>query len=798
MTTTYYKTATPKSNLVVNPPSLPKQFEVGSINITKGLEQPPSGSIAIEGIPLLEIEDYRNTYNQLNTRIDIYDIPFVIKGYAEVVNRVSTYDGLGAEVFNITVQLNSWWEYLGSLPVKVNENISSLSARVRRISVSSLSSKAGVPYIGPYLEIEIPAGADKLYTTTLIAELSKYSRLKGCYLNYNNKAGIELKVLNEGVLWELDDEDILYTLQSNVTTAPSFIEADLGEFDTDPSLRDRTLLETAQQYVIEPPVITTVTEGEDASVEPIFLGGTLRDVSSAADRTGPRKSSKTTTLINGNPLTETVKTYSYIYTAKDIIKDNADEYVPMQKSSSGYWKLLDTYTTQYIYKEAYPETFQVKVKDRTGRLVTAYFLDDSTLNGFNEGAKFLVGSTTQGYKKTRFLRETELDTREYQAELDQAIADGSTVDIAYYSALLSANEWRTVPYISQESMKLAYYSEYYNLTKELPYSIDKVFPSDISNTVNVSSFDKDIDGYIYLIRLNPNYTPGLFVLSSKSYSNSFLSIPNPENILIKDELDNGGIEPQYVVFKPSLTTGEESESSMLRSIYVDEPKSIPGLNGSLTDRSYYTEYNKKYLAGDGEFNTGAMETSFKEIPGKPPSASSYRINYIPLNDLSQYRDTIKVYVTSDLTHAGTPTSGESFNFPTLYIQDALEALKNELRMRHWVNAYRETINIAFNYQLINPGDYIDFFSNDEVLAAKRAVDVNFTLNYKGTLNDGTRLITCDGTQVTVGEYREREVASYRTVTVKNRPDFDTQVNISIPFRQISGPAIGSVGVSRRS
>lgn len=772
--TTLAKKALNKSNLVTDLPELPIELLKGTVSFNYSFEQNINCTINAESIPVDEIEDYRTKY-RLNNKIALYNLPYRVVNYSEVVNRIKPDNSLGIEVYDISVSLVGYWGHLAAIPIKINKNRSYTSFRVRKVSINTLALECGVPYIGPYFEFKLPANIDRDYTTSLLTELQKYSRLNRCYLNYCNPLGIELKVIEDGTTYEFDESDLLYSIQTKVSEPPSYLDATLGDFDSDPTLLERSLIELDTKYFVEQPLVTTITQGEDVTVPPINSFN-LKDLSSAADASGPRKSNKVTKLVNGNPLEETVTTYAFIYTAANLAQ-NSQTY-PIYGSAAGYWQVLEQYVTQYQYKSASPESISVNVIDRVGNSVPAYYLPTQARVGFLEGAMFLVGSLTSGFKTFRFLQETLEDTRYLDNKIYFAQLDGDTVAEDYFTARKNALSWKQLGYVAETNYELAYYSSYYSIVENLPFSVDKVRPIDISNSTNISSYVTDVDGFVYIVRPDPNYTPGLFVLKESSYTNSYAEITNPENVLAEAEYNDASpADKPYITFYPPLVTGEEAYSITDRKIFVGNKPAIPGVSlSSLRDTSYYEEYTSSFSSSDSAYLATTTKSDFKTVLGKPPAATSYRSNYIAIDDLTAFRPTIRAYITSDYINLDSPANS-SFNYDTFYPAEAKIAAETDLTINHTLSTYREEVNLAWFYESIKPFDYIDIETNEINTDTKRVISNSFTLDYITKLGS-TKIVTCSGTKLSIGNYVPRSVVM-RTELVPNR-GLDLAVTAIVP------------------
>jgi hypothetical protein len=751
----------PKSNLIESNqlPALKYPIIKGVLSLSFGFEQTLSGSITYEAIHPDEIDLIRSTYNKINTRLDIYNHACIIKSYSDVVQRVYSDELISIETYSASISLSSWWEYVGSQPVQINSTRSLSSSLTLKVGITALSKLCGVPYIGPYFEFTIPPNSDKNYATSLVAEISKYARLNKGYISYTNLGGIELRLLESHKVWYFDESDLIYTLQTSNNEVPSFINADLGTFDTKPELQDLPLINTSTAYSIESPVEFVSTEGQDSSVPP--RGGYITDSTSVADASGPRKSSRKVRTLNGNPIEEEITTYGYVYTASQVSVDEPGK--PIRGGAEGFWQVIESYLTQYIYRSASPNLLNTTVIDNlTGELITAYYLPNQAFQGFLSGANFLVGTATSGYKTHRFSGETSVkDMRDYVANLAEAVATNDTVSENYYEALIAATTWKTLGYSAGSNLTLDYYSNYYNLVEDVPYTIEKVLPNSIFGE-GIASVETDSQGFAYLLSPDPNYTPKLFVLNESSYSNTFASIANPENILLEDEYNQASAEDkEYIVYRPPLSTGEESSSETKRNITAIQPRGAQGTQ--LADQSFYTEYTQTSSSGEANFGVATINTSIKTIAGKPPSAQSYRNTYTPLDNLNQYRDSTRVLITSDKLNSYSSV-GESFNFPTLYIHNALEAAETELTIRHLLNVTRTVVKLAWFYPDIREGDIIDIYGTDiSNTTAKKALNISYSINFSGTIEDGSirgvTLATCDGVDLGLGSYVKRKITS---------------------------------------
>jgi hypothetical protein len=272
----------------------------------------------------------------------------------------------------------------------------------------------------------------------------------------------------------------------------------------------------------------------------------------------------------------------------------------------------------------------------------------------------------------------------------------------------------------------------------------------------------------------------MLVTKEESITGFVLAKDNPENVGKSDS----------AIKLPPLITGEENYYRTLRTekqINSNLPAKAVGNN----TQYLYTEYEANESSQDSGFSSSLANTRFREVLGRMPQGTSTRAQYVALFLDSSINPTYiqqqKLICTSDLQNKLTP-EGESSSYNAKTIADATVAIKTDLNIKHLTDTIREEVNLAYFYPYIREGDYIELDTSDLSSLPRRVLGVSFSLKYSGYIIDGGQVIPrvfCEGTRVSLGEYRQRNVS------ITQKPASLNIIGTSTSFlgTQIAGPLL---------
>jgi len=752
----------PRTNLVPQNllPKLPTPVIKGAFSMTLSWEGDPTASLTIEGILERELTTYRAAYQaRIRERIDIYEVPFYIASYSEAKLVVNLDDGTRIETYTISVQFSGWWSLVGNRSVLVDKFIPRTIASRRRVASTILAAYLRIPYRGPIIYSAYSAGSEYI-TTSFLNEVQSKARTVNCYLRLSDASSFRLEPLGAGRRWQFGESDILYTIQTSVQEPPTYQRAVLGEFfkttsDFLKETAEKGFFEEQQKFIRVPSREITLQEGDLNLSAP---GNRLKDLNSNFDISGPRKSIKTVTIVDGITRKERVEVYGFAYLASNI--SNSEE--ELDGPTSPYWTKIEEYTTTYIYEPLSNPYYQNPEVFVNGKTVLVYYVAGLGLTGFFQGPNYLTKVVTSGWKLGRFQQENLPD-------IDSRILEEDASEDDFARLTLQSLQFRQISFDSQTTYDLnTYFMEYpSSLVGNIPFTIQRM-PASLFSRFGFSG-ETDDDGYAYFAIPDPNFANPMMILKEESYTNSFESMNNPNNIDLDPE------DPK----EPALTVGEEGKTLITRKPYVERRR----FNNRSNDLEMYTEYSTTFRAQDPSFISSLDTTTFREIQGRPPAAQSYRPQYEPLFEVKKRKPRFIVEATTDLLDPNSP-EGESRSITAETIDEAIVAARADLLVQHLTSALTEQINLAYFHPFIREGDYIELETSTISLYPRRVLSVSFTVNFDGVMN-GVPRATCDGTALTVGEWRPDRTVS---TTVKPSPSNNDEFakHFYLISRSISG------------
>jgi hypothetical protein len=438
---------------------------------------------------------------------------------------------------------------------------------VGKTNLQALGQRAGIPYSGPQIEIEIPAGTPNSATTTVRSEVESRALTVLGFPYYSNPYQVQVKGYGKTPIHFLTDADIL-TDQIPVSTpghgaywdgikiVEELNNAVFNPASTDDSKDETITLCEGESYPEDPP---TTTEDETGKTNPVTLRATA-----AFDQGGPTKEKTCTTYFNGQILYKTKVKYGFIYAYIDVYvidivdgkavatyADSVDLYL-LKK----YWfKIEDTQET-YIY---HPKTGDLERIERRGFIKARFKTESADKPESVELAKQLKEASLSG-----------IDEAE-KSKLEKGIAL-----LQYPGKFVTQNS-----FISFESSEEQ---------RAITLPVNDITYNEL---VLMSAHYSDI-------KVDPSDSPPTYVKSETRRDYSFQLIPDPT-----------GTEEEP---KPPLSTGKNFQEDTTRQIIYPQPLGNKKLE---LYKEIHSTSNQQ-----GFFLRNALKiTNEKDIKGRPPVAT---------------------------------------------------------------------------------------------------------------------------------------------------------------------------------
>jgi len=791
-----------------------------SLSLNFNYESSPTGTITFEAIRQSDIGTYRRLYKEVGTKLRIYPwLEMEVAGYAESQNRVHGRDIEDIVSYDISVSLRGYHEEALSNNPKVNECNKGIS-KASKTTLKQVANLAKISYEGFDTSVDLgEVNADT--TINFKSILDNYKTLKGYYVDYHSKT-IKTKKLNAGNRYFVPKNNIIYAIESTSNKPITYNVVELkgiNDFKSKNETVKKFIESLKNNLVKKPPLEIELIEGDEnpdvapkgidivagqAEVAQVSHKYNVQDLSLNFDKSGPRKTRRTITTLNGQPYKERIESWGFAYLAIDIENPEAYDpekaaYVPplLGKSPTfeGFWKKIEDRTTRYIYKPIESEV-GLEAKEKEGDKETSlgiFYLNSkdsfsSSPSSFNSH-KYLVERSETGWKLGRFLTEeinlegdidTTTDTRVLWHEVLSKPSNDPSVDPLereYAQLTWSALQFRKFTVNTRQIYSLADSNKYYKDLKDVPYRTEQVKLKDIVSQDNTGRLD--LEKEVVIAVPDPNYVYPLMSLQEEELTQGIHTHPNPRNVFIKDTRkeiqESSDSEADKIAalkenpLLPELIVGEDSYSKTYRKILPSKntKKETVGVNENI-DYDWFSEYSSAASSQDDDFRSSFSQVQFKQSLGRPSTPSVLSDQYeSPEEDEDKKQDDKKkdkrYFLLSsnvgkntevDEKKQGPKTDLKCLNitstieFPTDNLKEAIEGAVNQLKLDNWLNASETRINLAYYYPELLPGDYLSV-ADMPGSSRYRIKSVGFTVTWQGIV-EGEQIITCDGTSVTCG------------------------------------------------
>jgi hypothetical protein len=331
----------------------------GTIGWTLTLEQHPSGS--------LQLLCQGDTINTLRTRFkqgtefELFGIGFSVSSYQESVKPLRLYE--------VSVSLTGKWarpQY--NRPAFLRPTAQGLASAVpitdtqqaTEITLVDLAKQVGVSFtpLGtvPYA-VDIPPDSPKEAAQVWSSGLQELAKANGGYVDWNHAGGVFIRSIDrkQRTHWRYSVPELDITYQGNCEHSEDYrgYAVEYANVQLDGSFQDTvatTPKEPKPTWKSRTPQTITLTSGDtDASTPPGNVT-TLKNVSLNWDASGPTKTLRTSTTVDGQPSEETETIYGYCYTAKDIYNSSSQE---LRGSPGQYWRIVSYKKQTYLYDNSY-------------------------------------------------------------------------------------------------------------------------------------------------------------------------------------------------------------------------------------------------------------------------------------------------------------------------------------------------------------------------------------------------------------------------------------------------------------
>lgn len=826
-----------KNNKIAYPAGLPLNFCKGSISVNMNFESHPTGSINIVGIPESDIETYRIAYNKVGESITLFTntkkpIFFRISGYAETEGFIYQENSTSQVIktFDIAVNLegghllntsksvfvrNSLRDYVPSTEPRVNVTNG-------KILLTNLARAARVPYVGFNQSIPISSTEGSNLTLSFENQINTYLRTKFSFVDYTGPQ-VTTTLYNRGQIWNIGLNDILTSIEISRDKPVEFRNTLLQPQDGD-SFSRNSEKKTREELKEEELLGDTPEKLEPDEVEleegDLFVTLPPEDVTRITtldlvfDKSGPRKTRRKTTLLNGQPFIEEIETYGFVYTADQIKNpealsetasiDTSALLVEGSEALNGLWKQIEYQKTEYNYEEL-DLRVRIQAKDLDGNRLSVEYLSASNSSATKFNSKYLTSIVTTGWKLTRFLseeladggtavedvRDTRLINKELEAAgiLFEENSDGSVSpvvpptdnELSFYTKTKQALTFKQTPFQSITQYKLFPSEDYYNNIESSPFQIQEVAGADVG---------KPSQSRVIVAIPDTQWVYPMLVLEETILSQSFDSVDDPRNVFIRadrnDIINDVSLTPQEKIdglaetpLYEDLTVGEDTYEKKTRKILKSKFTNSKRVGVDKDqNEDIYVEYKNRASSHDQNYQNSVQNIEYSSFLGRPTDATVFQERFGSTNADQQDEESSDNSFEYRLTSSTRDDVEiiDSVQYQTNRLSVAKLAAKSELSLENFLQGYEEQVNLAWFYGEIRPGDYLEFRDAPNK-GLRKVKNVQFTIDFQDYV-DGEILVTCAGTQLSLGKWEDK---SFLTRKVRKNSsgsgqDIETQIS----------------------
>jgi hypothetical protein len=754
-----------KTDIVKNPPQMPIPMYSGDISWSLNFEGFPSGSLEYTNIWERDLDQFEANYNHRignNSRkiyLKIYNIDFEVESYG--------YDRKGAvwknnliNIYTVSVGLKSRWQDLVTQDIKVFKLVPLGS---KSVGISTICASVEVPYSGVRFEVAIPSNADKDYTITIDSVVKDYARINGCYVSFNK--GVELKSLGSGgQSWQLGSQEVVTDGKNTLAEVVGYRDTELSWGSGDNKNTDATPEST---FIQREPVIQILEEVDEDLEKPPEDSLVLRNMTDCHDLQGPKKTRRLTTLVNGNADKEEVWIWSFEYLAEDICLENG---LPFSNKPEDYWRVVEYQKTKHKYERIDGLALNIKAKDSDPRYANTdlsgfvylvvhpdyeNFISYSGTGGvFYSNAQYLTESNTTGWRRFRFLQESDQD-------LVTLFSDDPRYPLAKFKQIPSES---AIAYSLTNTRNL-----YDDTEKNLPFSVEWKVYSELEPRIKekIDSYGQQIssNGKVGILYPDPNFVEQMSILTESRKVSSFAYTPNPEST------PDAPLAPK--------TTGEES-------FYITER--------TIIDSNKYKEKVSEYSTQNSGFSDLAEKVVFKDVSGRLPEATTRKSDWEKRDGLLStpvvQAKKQRYFMTSDDSILIATGNSKSYPLATTK-QEALKAALTDLKIEGMQKDTCQRSVFSF-YPNMRDGDRVvtelDRFQN---FGDWRIISASFKLSFKGVATKFGLVPVCqsDPISLSLGLVRSRSI----DVKQKDAPTGGDAGNGSDPKMIVTGGTTTKLG-----
>jgi len=426
-------------------------------------------------------------------RLELYGAPFECQIPAMV-------EKPNDEFLDFAIQLRGGWERQAAEPVRM---VLTTAQNVTRTSLQTLCGRAGMPYIGPAVGINVPRGTPRSASTSVMSEASSRAIVQNCFLYLSNPSGFELRRYDATPIRYLNKSDILSPINHSMggmgasyRGVPLVAEFKNLEVTLAPEIEvAQNITEALQSGHTNPTRPYTKLVLNNGEADESNTSMECRD-SNAWWPSGPSKSWRQTISLNNSPTEEEEKVYAMlgsplnVYGVRGLSFGEWEDFY-RNESTAGYWTLVKHVRTFYEYD--------------------------------NDG--YLKRVVTRGWQSMNFSAGDLLDLRKQYA--DEEGGDGALLRSLYNEIMLG--QFREPIALGQNA--------YEPSTNAPPWANLSLALEEMSNKVpiyDVTTFELEKMKSYYpdmgCRSDDPDFVEPLFCIEEKRASEDLIFAPDPRNI----------------------------------------------------------------------------------------------------------------------------------------------------------------------------------------------------------------------------------------------------------------------------